>query len=217
MRAMFTQPSRCTPKLPLLKLLFFFPVCAACILSCKSVPKQDILYSDLTDSAKFVLLPPGGIEHDMDMLQFLSAEFGGNSYFFNAWVKADKNAVEMVLFNEMGASMGELSYRSGSVHFTSTVIPKTVTRYIKPEFIIADFQLCFYDPFLLGKSLKDCGLVLETGDADFGDDSQLAQWRRILSGNEVIIEIKKTLNTVELTNHLRGYAYTLEGDFNDFR
>ena len=201
-----------------IKLLFFFSVCAACILSCKSVPKQDILYSDLTDSAKFVLLPPEGIEHDMDMVQFLSAEFGGQSYFFNAWVKADKNAVEMVMFNEMGAGMGELSYTGSAVHFSSTVIPKAVTRYIKPEYVIADFQLCFYDPFLLDKSLKDCGLVLETGDIEtgdaiYGDDSQPAQRRRILNGNEVLIDIKKTNSCVELVNYLRGYTYTLEGDF----
>lgn len=196
-----------------IKLLFLFlvyAVCAvetACILSCKSVPKQNILFAELTDSAKFVLLPPEGIENDMDMVQSLSAKFGGQNYFFNSWVKADKNAIEMVLLNEMGAGMGEISYRSGEVNFSSTVIPKAAVRYIKPEFVIADFQLCFYDPFLLDKSLKDCGLVLEIRD----------DYRGILSGNELIIEIKKTPNTVELVNHLRGYAYTLEGDFNGWR
>jgi hypothetical protein len=139
----------------------------------------------------------------MDMVQYISAEFRGQNYFLNAWVMADENAIEMVLFNEMGASIGDLSYRDGTAHFSSTVFPRSVIQSFKPEYILADFQLCFYDPFLLGKSLNDSGLVLEIQDGS----------RRILNRNKVIIEIIKTGNTVRLENHLRGYAYTLEGDF----
>jgi len=184
-------------------LLFFFPACFTCILSCASVARDDRPYTYLTDSAKFILLHPRGIEQAMDMAQHVSAEFRGQSYFFNAWIKADENAIEMSLFNEMGASIGDLSYRDGAAHFSSAVVPKSAMRSFKPEYILADFQLCFYDPSLLGRSLEDSGLVLEIQDGS----------RRILSGDEVIIEIIKTENTVRLENHLRGYVYTLEGDF----
>ena len=143
----------------------------------------------------------------MDMVQFVSAEFSGRNFFFNAWVKADENAIEIAIFNEMGASLGEFSYMNGAVAFSSTVIPRVAMRHIRPEYIIADFQLSFYDPFLLDKSLRDSGLVLETNNGS----------RRILSGNEVIIEIEKTENAVKFINHLRGYAYTLEGDFHGIR
>jgi len=143
----------------------------------------------------------------MDMAQFLSTEFRGQNYFINSWVKANENEIEMLFFNEMGAGMGELFYRNGAVHFSSPIIPKSVVKYFRLEYVIADFQLCFYDPFLLGESLKDGGLVLETKDGI----------RRILSGNDVIIEIKKTRNTVELVNHLKKYSYTLEGDFHGIR
>jgi len=151
----------------------------------------------------------------MDMAQFLSAEFGGQNYFFNAWVKADENEMEMTFFNELGASLGELSYRNGVVHFSSNIIPRSVLRSFKPEYFIADFQLCFYDPFLLDKSLKDSGLVLETTDGDSRHGDSRHGSRRILNGNEVIIEIEKTGNTVKLVNHLRKYSYTLEGDFHE--
>ena len=184
-------------------LLFFFPVCFTCILSCKSVAREDQLYTYLTNKSKFILLPPRGIDQAMDMTQYISAEFRGQIYFFNAWIKADENAVEMIFFNELGASIGDLFYRDGAAHFSSTVIPRSVMQFFKPEYILADFQLCFYDPFLLGKSLEDSGLVLKIQDGS----------RRILSGNNVIIEIIKTGNTVRLENHLRGYAFTLEGDF----
>jgi hypothetical protein len=185
------------------KLLFFLSVCYTCILSCASVAREDQLYTYLTDSSKFILLHPRGIDQAMDMAQYISAEFRDQIYFLNTYVKADENAIEMSFFNELGASIGDLSYRDGAVHFSSTVIPKSVVRSFKPEYILADFQLCFYDPLLLGKSLEDSGLVLEIQDGS----------RRILSGNKVIIEIIKTENTVRLENYLRGYAYTLEGDF----
>jgi len=185
------------------RLLFFLSVCFICILSCASVAKEDRPYTYLTDNSKFILLPPRGIDQAMDMAQYISAEYRGQNYFLNSWVKADENAIEMTWFNELGASIGDLSYRDGAVHFSSTVIPRSAMQYVKPEYILADFQLCFFDPFLLGKSLEDGDLVLEIQDGN----------RRILRGNEVIINIIKTGNTVRLENHLRGYAYTLEGDF----
>jgi hypothetical protein len=186
-----------------LKLLFFFSIYSACIFSCASVSGKDTLYVNLTDRSKFALLPTGGIEQAIDMAQFLTAEFRGQNYFLNAWVKADENIIEMAFFNEMGAGIGELSYINGAVHFSSTVIPKAVIKSLRPEYLIADFQLCFYDPILLGKSLKDSGLIFETKDGN----------RRILNGTDVIIEINKTKNSIELVNHLRKYAFFLEGDF----
>jgi len=203
-----------------MKLLFLFLFCVAGIISCASVAKKEILYVNLTDSSKFVLLPPQGIEQTMDMAQFLSAEVRGQNYFFNAWVKADENAIEMALFNEFGASLGELSYRNSVVQFSSAVFPKAVLQFIKPEYIIADFQLCFYDPLLLGKALKDSGLILEITDRDSRhsdssyNDSRYGS-RRILNGNELIIEIEKTGTSVKLVNHLRKYSYTLEGAFHE--
>jgi len=105
----------------------------------------------------------------------------------------------MSLVNELGAPMGELSYHNGLVSFSSPVFPSS----LKPEYIVADFQFCFYNIFALRQALENCGLLLETTENS----------RRIIQGDNVIIEIEKNQNTVRLVNHLRGYAYTLEGDF----
>ena len=188
----------------LMKFLSVLLISGLCAISCASVAQKEMPYIDITDSSKFVLLPTEGIERAMDMVQFFSYEFGGQSYFFNSWVKANENEIEMAFFNELGTNMGELSYRNGLVNFSSPVFQKSVMQYIKPEYIIADFQLCFYDQFLLSNSLNDIGLVLEVNDGN----------RRVFSGNEVLIDIKKTENTVKLVNNLRGYAFGLEGDFN---
>jgi hypothetical protein len=152
-----------------------------------------------------MLLPPGGIEKPMDMAQYISVSYGGQDYYFNAWVQADETGMEMTLFNELGAAMGELSYREGFVEFSSPVFPGS----LKPEYIVADFQLCFYDPLMLSKALKDCGLVLETAPSDAGDGTV----RRILKRKNTIIRIEKEQDAVKIYNNIRGYTYTLKGDF----
>ncbi|MCL2441500.1 MAG: DUF3261 domain-containing protein [Treponema sp.] len=201
-----------------MKQFFLFSVCIICLFSCTSAAGKNALHVYLTDSSRFVLMHPEAIEKTMDMAQFLSAEFRGQNYFFNAWVKADENAIEIALFNEFGASFGELSYTAGNIHFSSAVLPRIALQYIKPEYIIADFQLCFYAPFLLEKQLNDSGLVLEITDSGSLHGSRHGSrdsTRRILSGNDVIIEIEKTGNSVKLVNHLRNYTYTLEGVFHE--
>ena len=167
--------------------------------SCSSAAVAKRPYAYLADRSKFTLLPPSGIERPIDMAQHISASYRGRRFYFSCWILADENGIDISLFNELGAAMGELSYRENSVNLSSAVFPKS----LKPEYIVADFQLCFYDPDLLGSALKDCGLVLETRNDD----------RRIFKGKNLIIEIEKTFGAVKLVNHLRGYSYTLEGEF----
>jgi len=167
--------------------------------SCSSLAVDRRLYAYLSDRSKFFLLPPAAIEKSVDMAQRISASYNGQIFYFNSWVLADENGIDMSLFNELGAAMGELFYREGVVSLSSAVLPQS----LKPEYIVADFQLCFYDPDLIGRALKDCGLVLETQN----------NHRRVYKGKSLIIEIEKTSGAVKLANHLRGYSYTLEGEF----
>jgi len=178
-------------------VIIFFLCCCSC--ASKTPIRENRLNVYLAGSSPYRLLPPENIENSLDMAQHISASYQGRDYFLNAWVKADETGMEMILLNELGAHMGELSYRNGLASFSSPVFPSS----LKPEYIIADFQLCFYNTSALQKALEDCGLSVEnTGNS-----------RRILQEKNVIIEIEKSQNTVRLVNHLRGYAYTLEGDF----
>ena len=141
-----------------LMIFFVFLNSMVFFSSCASTARNNSPYIYLTESSKFFLLPPEGIGKPLDMAQYVSASYGGQDYFFNAWVKADQTGMEMSLFNELGANMGDLSYRDGAVHFSSSVFPAS----LRPEYIVADFQLCFYDPLLLRRSLEKCGLSFET-------------------------------------------------------
>ena len=170
---------------------------AACASTSSGRENRPFVY--LAGNTRFTLLPTHGIESPMDMVQYISASFGGSDYFMNAWVKADETALEITLLNEMGAGMGELVYKDNKVTFSSAIIP----RVFRPEYIVADFQLCFYDPLLVAQALQAAGLVFESEGGV----------RRVFRGKNLIIEIEKNENTVRLENRLRGYAYTFAGDF----
>jgi len=169
---------------------------------CSCVPKSSIKQNQLvylTNRSQYRLLPPENIENPLDTAQQISASYKGRKFFLNAWVKADETGMEIILLNELGARMGELSYRNGLVSFSSPMVPSS----LKPEYIVADFQLCFYNTAALHQALKDCGLSFEVTENS----------RRIFKGKTLVIEVKKDRNTVTLVNHLRGYTYTLEGNF----
>ena len=182
------------------KRLAFLPaIMLLCFCSCASLTSEKRPYAYLTGKAKYVLLPPEGIEKPMDMVQYISASYGGRNFYSNAFVRADETGMDIILLNELGASMGELSYRDKTVNFSSGVFPAS----LKPEYIVADFQFCFYDSILLQQALKGSGLVLEIDGTT----------RRIRDGKKLVMEIEKASDSVKLVNHLRGYSYTLEGNF----
>jgi hypothetical protein len=82
----------------------------------------------------------------------------------------------------------------------------------KPEYIIADFQLCFYRSDAVSRALKDCGLKFQV-EKHVDDGGETAETRVIFDGKTGIIEIEKRKTAVRFINHVRGYAYTLEGNF----
>ena len=180
-------------------IFFLFTGAVFCVCSCATAAvKDDRPFVWLTDTSKFILLSPQNIEKPLDGYQFMSASFAGQSYYMNSWVKADETGMDIILLNEMGANLGELIWRDGKISFSSTVFPASMP----PEYIIADFQFCFYNSAALNQALKNSGLVLV--------ETEMA--RNIFMKNTLIIEITKGQNSITLNNHLRGYAYTLEGD-----
>jgi len=120
-------------------VIILFLCCCSC--ASKAAVRESNYFVYLTGGSKYFLLPAGYIENTMDTAQRVCAKYDGKDYFFNAWAKADTVGIEMILLNELGVNMGELSYKGGLVSFSSAVFPKS----LKPEYIIADFQLCFYN------------------------------------------------------------------------
>jgi hypothetical protein len=159
----------------------------------------------VTDQVKYVLLPPSNIKDPLDMAQQISGSWGKQEFLMDAWVRADQKGISMALFNSLGTTLGDLSFSDRALSFSSPLFPSS----FKAEYIIADFQFCFYRIDALVPALRGLTLVVEIWDGLSGS----REVRRILEGKKLIIEIEKTDGMVRYTNHLRGYAYTLRGAF----
>jgi len=174
------------------------------VSACAGQPSIENNYGPVyvTNSVSFKLLAPEYIEKNLDMPQRVSGAYGKNQFDVNAWVKADQTEIIMELFNDMGSSMGTLVFTGGNLSFTSSYFPRT----IKAEYVIADFQFCFFKTDALRSALGK--LILKTETDSAGNET-----RSIYDGNNCIIEVEKRIGLVRYTNHLRGYAYTIRGDF----
>lgn len=142
------------------------------------------------------------------MAQQITGNYGNREWVMDAWVQADDLQINMTLFNSFGGTLGDLSFRDGEIYFTSGVLPAS----LKPEYILADFQFCFYKPEALSPVLKDAGLTLVT-ERLAAEDGGRREIRTVFDGKDRIIDIEKDSSLVKYTNHLRGYAYTLAGSF----
>jgi hypothetical protein len=180
------------------------------LVSCKTQAKYS-LYAPvaITDRRNFFLLPPQAIEKPLDMPQQVSGRYGEQEFIMDSWVQANERGITIALFNSFGTEAGYLAFTGEAVSFFSSVFPPA----LKAEYIVADFQFCFYRADLLSQALKDSGLrlVVEISGGDGIEESR--EVRTIFAGKERIVEIVKTDSAVSLENFLRGYSYTLRGMF----
>ncbi len=162
----------------------------------------------MTNSVKYSLLHPSDIEKPIDMPQHVSGLYGQQEFSLDAWVIADNMQINMSLFNNFGNSMGDICFNEKELSFSSSFFPST----FKPEYVIADFQFCFYRIEALENVFKEHGLTLiaKSIKDEFGKQSEL---REIYDKKKCIIKIEKTADSVKYTNYLRGYYYRLQGEF----
>jgi hypothetical protein len=180
-----------------------------CLVSCATKPKTSpYLPVYLTDKALYTLLPPSDIAVPLDNYQRMTGAYGKQEFSVDAWVVADSREIIMAFFSDMGTGLGELSFNEEGVAFSSAVFPST----LKGEYIIADFQLCFYRSDAVSRVLENHGLQFRV-EQRIDDSGETVETRIVSDGKNNIIEIEKRKTSVRFTNHLRGYRYTLEGDF----
>jgi hypothetical protein len=179
-----------------------------CLVSCATKPKTSpYLPVYLTDRALYTLLPPSDIAVPLDNYQRITGSYGKQEFSLDAWVVADDREIVMVFFNSMGTGLGELSFSEDGVAFSSAAFPAS----LKPEYIIADFQLCFYRTDAVSEILENCGLKFP--EQRINDGGEAVEIRVVSDGKRDIIEIEKRKTSIRFTNHIRGYCYTLEGNF----
>jgi hypothetical protein len=179
-----------------------------CLLSCATKTNTLPVFSPVyIGGARYDLLPPEGIETPLDMAQRVSGYWGNREFIFDSWVQAGKTRMTMTFMNSFGADMGNLIFSGEGVSLTSAVFPPS----LKPEYIVADFQFCFYRAEILARALKGIGLDLEISRQNTQNGE--TETRLISGEGRRVIEIEKTRETVRYTNYPRGYSYTLRGAF----
>jgi hypothetical protein len=139
------------------------------------------------------------------MAQHITGAWDGREFILDAWTEADENRVVMVFFSTLGNGLGDLSFDQGGLSFSSPLLPPTV----QAEYILADFQFCFYRVEALEPALKRAGLTLRVEQPAGGRP----EVRLILEGDRPLIRIEKDAARVVYTNYFRGYSYTLEGEW----
>ena len=155
----------------------------------------------VTNTKKVNILTTENISKPMDEVQLFEGSFGGQSFSFPIYINADEKGIYVSILNDVGTSMGELSYSNGNVEFNSAVFPENM----KAEYIVWDIQLAFYDP----QSLKD---RLAKFRLDFSvENDGVEEIRKIIDGKNVIEEIHSSGTSTVIKNHLRVYEYHLTG------
>ncbi len=184
----------------LFSVLMFFSGCT----STKIISESNIAPIYITNIKKLYLLPPSEIETDVDCQQLLTADFGGNSMAFLAYLKADREGIFLSLFNDFGTGMGTLSYDGMNVSFDSPIFPAN----LKAEYIVADLQFAYYKVNSIQKLLKSIKMKMTVESAN--DENDGTETRKIFNGPFLIEEINKSGKTIVIKNKLRGYEYVLQ-------
>jgi hypothetical protein len=156
----------------------------------------------LTDRASVALLPPSALGGSLEAHQLIEGSYGGQTYYLEAYVRADRERLLMLAFNSFGARLFEIEQTERTVRFSPGLLPEGV----KPEYILADFQLCFFPAAALRRSLGPAGLRLE----ERREDGELL--RTVRSGAGVIIQIRRGAGELRYRNLLRGYQYVVRED-----
>jgi hypothetical protein len=174
---------------------------ALCLSGCQTMhdPSQSRQVSPvyLTDTTAVQLLPPSASGGAFESYQQIEGSYRGQTYYLEAFVQSSGERFIMVAFNSFGTKVFEVEHTAGGVRFSASVSPGNM----KPEYILADYQLCFFPFEAVRRNLAGAGLTFqEKKDGD-------VLVRTVSAEGRTIIEIRRTAREVRYVNLLRGYRY----------
>ncbi len=167
-----------------------------------------------SDSRSVELLPTAAMTEPIDMPQHIAGNFtkpdgSTDSFEADSWVRANDSILSIVMFTGFGTTLGEITYERDSVKAESSVLDVTK---MKAEYLVADFQVCFYPFAALKENFEKAGFTfVEARDASAdGDVSAAGDYVRTLKeGDRVILVATKKAREVSLVNELRKYSYRI--------
>ena len=170
-----------------------------------------------SDNRSVALLPTAAMTEKLDMPQHLRGEFTQQdgslkSFEGDSWVRANDTTLSIMLFSGFGTTIAEITYGKDSVHFESSVMD---VEKMKAEYVLADFQVCFYPYKALKDNFEEAGFVFEesrggsNGDTNGGanDGTALDYVRTLKDGNTLVLTAERKGKEITLVNSLRHYSY----------
>ena len=193
-------------------IIFFFLLFLVACHNARQVPGTAPVY--YSDERAIYLLPTRSMTESVDMPQHIAGNFkkpdgSTDSFEADSWVRANDSILSIVLFSGFGTTIGEISYYRDSVKAESSLIN---VEKLKAEYMLADFQVCFYPFEALRENFEQAGFSFEekrSGEngADFV--------RTLAEKGNVIAVVRKNGKEIEYRNELRGYSYHITlGDAN---
>ena len=139
----------------------------------------------------------------MDSYQLITGSFPGyENVAMEAWFTCDGNELQLTMFAPTGQTMGKVLYDGKKISFESSFLPEY---RIIGMYIVADMQLCFATTEAVESEFANDDLTL----AETYLDGNLE--KRIISEDDETIYVIEYLGYgISVTNHLRGYSYTIE-------
>ncbi|MCR5724049.1 MAG: DUF3261 domain-containing protein [Treponema sp.] len=185
-----------------MKLVRFTLVLFAALsfFSCASTRTRAENAVHLTDRKAISLLAPSAISQPVDCVQTITADFRGKQITAQCLLLADESQIFMTVLNEFGTTIASLIYNADGAFLESSLFP----RQDFSQYIIFDIQLCYYKSEALRQALAAAGLRFELHNA-----SDAREIRSVFDGKTEIIRIEKDSGSIQCTNLLRGYQYTL--------
>lgn len=191
--------------IPLILLVLFLTGCHKALV--KPSNTAPVYY---TDSRSVHLLPTAAMKESIDLPQHIEGIFTRennkeDSFSGDAWVRANDSILSINIFSAFGTTIAELTYAGDSVAFESPVMD---VEKMKAEYVLADFQACFYPYEILRHNFEQNGFVFAEENAVVGKNFKERKFVRILSADgKIILKIEKDGPEIHLVNELRKYSY----------
>lgn len=162
-----------------------------------------IYYSD----ARYIqLIEPQNSGISVEENQLMTGSYGEKKFSGESWMLLNDTTVHMMLFSSMGNTIAELVYTKDSLAFNSKWMN---AEKMKPEYIIADIQFCYYPASVLQKNFDAAGFTfVESQDGD-------VLHRTLFDGKTAILKMEKRGNKIVLQNLLRHYSYQIESEIKE--
>ncbi len=154
----------------------------------------------ITDTKAISLLPPAAGIEERSIHQAIEGYFGETAVSFEGFVRMDRDEIIMIAMTPFGSGVYEIVYNGTTAAIASGVLPAGA----KPEYMVADFQFCYFPADAVSRNVAAAGL-------NFRESTTASGWRRVIEDQgQVVMEVRRTGNELSFTNHLRHYGYTVK-------